>query len=131
MTTSDNAPLRASERTEPGRPGPGSTEPRPAEQGLPEQRSAGQEASGRGFPVRPSTAQPRIWRNDYSLLEPAVLGEWVPELSVSVVVPAHGHAEKLALVLASLAAQSYPAHLMEVVVVDEDEDEDDKDEDDP
>ncbi|WP_460778738.1 glycosyltransferase family 2 protein, partial [Nocardiopsis nanhaiensis] len=59
------------------------------------------------------------WRNDYSLLEPAVLGEWVPELSVSVVVPAHGHPEKLALVLASLAAQSYPAHLMEVLVVDD------------
>ncbi|WP_460755330.1 glycosyltransferase family 2 protein [Nocardiopsis oceani] len=65
------------------------------------------------------TDQPRIWRNDYSLLEPAVLGEWVPALSVSVVVPAHGHPEKLALVLASLAAQSYPAHLMEVVVVDD------------
>ncbi|GAB3707600.1 hypothetical protein GCM10028793_40120 [Nocardiopsis oceani] len=48
-----------------------------------------------------------------------MLGEWVPALSVSVVVPAHGHPEKLALVLASLAAQSYPAHLMEVVVVDD------------
>ena len=65
------------------------------------------------------TDQPRVWRNDYSVLEPPVLGEWVPVLSVSVVVPAHGHPEKLALVLASLAAQSYPAHLMEVVVVDD------------
>ncbi|MYR34205.1 glycosyltransferase [Nocardiopsis alba] len=47
------------------------------------------------------------------------MGGWEPSLSVSVVVPAHGGSEKLALVLASLAAQSYPAHLMEVVVVDD------------
>ena len=65
------------------------------------------------------TEQPRLTRNDYSPLEPPALGEWTPALSVSVVIPAHGHPEKLALVLASLAAQSYPAHLTEVVVVDD------------
>jgi glycosyltransferase involved in cell wall biosynthesis len=65
------------------------------------------------------TEQPRLTRNDYSPLEPPALGEWTPTLSVSVVIPAHGHPEKLALVLASLAAQSYPAHLTEVVVVDD------------
>ncbi|MCY9782607.1 glycosyltransferase [Nocardiopsis sp. EMB25] len=64
-------------------------------------------------------ARPRLRRNDYSPLRPAVLGEWTPTLSVSVVIPAFGHADKLALVLASLAGQSYPAHLMEVVVVDD------------
>ena len=63
--------------------------------------------------------QPRVFRNDYAPLTPPRLGEWTPTLSVSVVIPAHGHQDKLDLVLASLAAQSYPAHLMEVVVVDD------------
>ncbi|GHC97273.1 hypothetical protein GCM10007079_50650 [Nocardiopsis terrae] len=64
-------------------------------------------------------AQPRLRRNDYAPLTPPPLGEWTPTLSVSVVIPAHGHQDKLDLVLASLAGQSYPAHLMEVVVVDD------------
>ena len=64
-------------------------------------------------------SQPRIHRNDYTGLSVPGLGEWTPTLSVSVVIPAHGGPDKLALVLASLAAQSYPAHLMEVVVVDD------------
>ncbi len=63
--------------------------------------------------------QPRVRRNEYGPLAPPALGEWTPSLSVSVVVPAHGQPEKLALVLASLAGQSYPAHLMEVIVVDD------------
>ncbi|WP_187350647.1 glycosyltransferase [Glycomyces terrestris] len=55
-------------------------------------------------------------RNDYGpLTRPG--GE--PALRVSVVVPAHGHQDKLDVTLASLAAQTYPAHLMEVVVVDD------------
>ena len=65
------------------------------------------------------SAQPRVHRNDYTGLSVPGLGEWTPTLSVSVVIPAHGGPDKLALVLASLAAQSYPAHLMEVVVVDD------------
>uniref|UniRef100_UPI0004776EF0 glycosyltransferase n=1 Tax=Nocardiopsis ganjiahuensis TaxID=239984 RepID=UPI0004776EF0 len=63
--------------------------------------------------------QPWVFRNDYARLDVPALGEWTPTLSVSVVIPAHGGPDKLALVLASLAAQSYPAHLMEVVVVDD------------
>lgn len=63
--------------------------------------------------------QPRARNNDYSTIEVPRLGGWVPELSVSVVIPVFGRPEKLALVLAALAAQSYPAHLMEVVVVDD------------
>ncbi|CAL9416879.1 hypothetical protein SUDANB121_01789 [Nocardiopsis dassonvillei] len=63
--------------------------------------------------------QPRLVRNDFGPLTPATLGAWTPTLSVSVVIPAHGHPEKLAFVLAALAGQSYPAHLMEVVVVDD------------
>ncbi|WP_285733660.1 glycosyltransferase family 2 protein [Nocardiopsis sp. ATB16-24] len=63
--------------------------------------------------------QPHARRNDYSVLCPPPLGAWEPTLSVSVVVPAHGHPDKLAMVLASLSAQSYPSHLMEVIVVDD------------
>ncbi|WP_431872449.1 glycosyltransferase [Nocardiopsis eucommiae] len=63
--------------------------------------------------------QPLLRRNDYAPLAPPPVGEWTPTLSVSVVIPAHGQPAKLALVLASLAGQSYPAHLMEVVVVDD------------
>ncbi|WP_344894049.1 glycosyltransferase [Nonomuraea antimicrobica] len=47
------------------------------------------------------------------------LGAWSPALSVSVVIPAHGGQDKLDLTLAALAAQTYPEHLMEVLVVDD------------
>ncbi|WP_193518777.1 glycosyltransferase family 2 protein, partial [Nocardiopsis kunsanensis] len=58
-------------------------------------------------------------RNDYGSVVVPGVGEWEPWLSVSVVLPAYGHQEKLDLVLASLAAQSYPSRLLEVVVVDD------------
>jgi GT2 family glycosyltransferase len=63
--------------------------------------------------------QPRIRRNDYSALRPPAPGRWEPTLPVSVVIPAHGSAGKLDLTLASLAAQSYPSHLVETIVVDD------------
>ncbi|WP_067174318.1 glycosyltransferase [Microtetraspora niveoalba] len=63
--------------------------------------------------------RPRIRHNDYSPLVPAPVGGWRPELPVSVIVPAHGGQHRLDLVLASLAAQTYPAHLTEVVIVDD------------
>ncbi|MCD0443770.1 glycosyltransferase [Glycomyces sp. A-F 0318] len=59
---------------------------------------------------------PVLRRNDYGPLEPY---EGEPRLSVSVVVPAHGHQDKLDVTLASLAAQTYPSALLEVVVVDD------------
>ncbi|GAA1460753.1 glycosyltransferase [Nocardiopsis exhalans] len=68
---------------------------------------------------RDQPGQPRVFRNDYARLDLPRLGEWTPTLSVSVVIPAHGHQDKLDLVLAALAAQSYPAELTEVVVVDD------------
>lgn len=40
-------------------------------------------------------------------------------MTVSIVVPAYGSQEKLDLALASIAAQSYPEHLTEVIVVDD------------
>ncbi|MEV6984243.1 glycosyltransferase [Sphaerisporangium sp. NPDC051017] len=63
--------------------------------------------------------QPRIRHNDYDVLKPPAPGAWSPTLSVSVVIAAYGHQDKLDLTLAALAAQSYPGHLMEVVVVDD------------
>lgn len=63
--------------------------------------------------------QPRIRHNDYTSLEPPRLGEWSPRTAVSVVVPAFGNHDKLALVLAALASQSYPSNLLEVVVADD------------
>lgn len=63
--------------------------------------------------------RPALCRNDYSPLQPPPVGRWEPTLTVSVVIPAHGHQDKLDLVLAALAAQSYPQRLLEVVVVDD------------
>ncbi|WP_326820426.1 glycosyltransferase [Streptosporangium sp. NBC_01756] len=62
---------------------------------------------------------PPIRHNDYSPLAPPALGEWDPALSVSVIIPAYGGQHRLDLVLAALAAQTYPGHLMEVIVVDD------------
>ncbi|WP_433253130.1 glycosyltransferase [Streptosporangium sp. CA-135522] len=60
----------------------------------------------------------RITGNDYRGLTPPELGAWTPSLRVSVVVPAYGGQDKLDLVLAGLAAQTYPGALTEVIVVD-------------
>ena len=76
-------------------------------------------ARGAGTVTGEHGTRPLIRRNDYSVLEPPSLGEWEPELSVSVVIPAYGGQERLDLTLASMAAQSYPSGLMEVVVVDD------------
>ncbi|MFI6501073.1 glycosyltransferase [Nonomuraea typhae] len=63
-------------------------------------------------------ARPALRQNDYSPLTPPELGAWSPSLSVSVVIPAHA-GPYLEFTLAALAAQSYPDHLMEVLVVDD------------
>lgn len=63
--------------------------------------------------------QPVVRHNDYRTLQPPPLGQWEPRLSVSMVVPAYNYHRTLPYVLAGLAAQSYPAHLLEVVVVDD------------
>ncbi|KAB8197272.1 glycosyltransferase [Nonomuraea phyllanthi] len=64
------------------------------------------------------TAGPvRVRGNDYRILEPLLDG-FTPRLTVSVVVPAYGGQDKLDLVLAGLAGQTYPAELTEVIVVD-------------
>ena len=58
----------------------------------------------------------RVRGNDYRMLEPPET--YPPTLRVSVVVPAYGGQGKLDLVLAGLARQTYPAGLIEVIVVD-------------
>jgi glycosyltransferase involved in cell wall biosynthesis len=63
-------------------------------------------------------AIPRIRGNDYSILTPPEIGTWTPSMRVSVIVPAYNGQEKLDLTLAGLAEQSYPADLIEVIVVD-------------
>ncbi|MGH3516231.1 MAG: glycosyltransferase [Haloechinothrix sp.] len=63
--------------------------------------------------------QPRIRHNEYTVLTPAAIGTWQPTLSVSVVIPAWNCQEKLDLTLAGLAAQTYPDHLLDVIVVDD------------
>ncbi|GAB3198657.1 hypothetical protein GCM10027062_13370 [Nocardioides hungaricus] len=65
-------------------------------------------------------SQPRVRRNDWGSLDVPALGAWEPTLSVSVVIPAYGAQRLLPYVIAGLAAQTYPAHLLEVVVADDD-----------
>jgi GT2 family glycosyltransferase len=65
------------------------------------------------------TGQPHVRGNDWPSLRPPPLGGWGPTLSVTVVVPAHQAEATLPLTLASLASQTYPEDLMEVVVVDD------------
>ena len=67
----------------------------------------------------PATRVPRIRGNDHGVLAPPPLGAWTPRLSVSVIIPAHRSQRTLDLALAALAAQSYPAHLLEVIVADD------------
>ena len=63
--------------------------------------------------------QPVVRHNDWGSLAPPALGAWEPRLAVTVVVPTFNYQHTLPYVLAGLAAQSYPAHLLEVVVVDD------------
>jgi GT2 family glycosyltransferase len=71
-------------------------------------------------PAMDLSHQPRVRGNDWrSLLSPPDLGDWSPGLSVTVVIPSFNSAATLPYTLASLAAQSYPEHLLEVVVVDD------------
>jgi glycosyltransferase involved in cell wall biosynthesis len=61
----------------------------------------------------------RVRHNDYGTLEPPDIGTWRPALTVSVVIPARDCPEELERTLASLARQTYPTELTEVVVADD------------
>lgn len=64
-------------------------------------------------------AQPRVPHNRWDEIQVPTIGAWTPTKSVSVVVPAFNDHEELPRTLAALGAQSYPAELMEIVVVDD------------
>jgi len=61
----------------------------------------------------------QVRQNDYGVLRPPAIGSWRPELTVSVVIPAYDCGPALERTVASLAGQSYPAELIEVVVADD------------
>ncbi|GIF52731.1 GT2 family glycosyltransferase [Asanoa ferruginea] len=72
------------------------------------------------MPIQNDAAEPvRIFRNDWSVLQPPEIGRWTPTRTVSVVIPAYNCQESLNLTLASLAHQTYPAELLEVVIADD------------
>jgi glycosyltransferase involved in cell wall biosynthesis len=72
-----------------------------------------------GVSLQSAGPQPRVRDNDYGSLSPPALDGWAPHLPVSVVIPAYGAQHKLDLTLAALAAQTYPARLLEVVIADD------------
>ena len=63
--------------------------------------------------------QPRIRGNQWRSLQPPMIGAWEPRLTVTMVIPAHNAEATLPYCLAGLAAQTYPSHLLQVVVVDD------------
>ncbi|MDG4831982.1 glycosyltransferase [Solwaraspora sp. WMMD1047] len=65
---------------------------------------------------------PRVIRNDWSPVPVPDLDGWRPTMSVTVVIPAYRCQPTLDLTLASLSRQTYPADLLEVVVVDDSSD---------
>ena len=67
----------------------------------------------------PEPTDPRVFRNDWSTLTPPTVGSWTPGPTVSIVIPARNNQRQLDRLLACLTHQTYPAHLMEVVVVDD------------
>ncbi|MDG4821494.1 glycosyltransferase [Asanoa sp. WMMD1127] len=72
------------------------------------------------MPTPNDAAEPvRIFRNDWSVLQPPEIGSWTPTRTVSVVIPAYNCQESLNLTLASLAHQTYPEELLEVVIADD------------
>ncbi|MFI6501077.1 glycosyltransferase [Nonomuraea typhae] len=61
----------------------------------------------------------RVRHNDYGPLEPPAIGDWRPDLRVSVVIPAYNDQEGLDRTLTALAKQTYPAELTEIIVADD------------
>lgn len=70
-------------------------------------------------PAEAGPARVRIVRNDWGPLKPPPVGGWRPTRTLSVVIPAYNCQDSLDLTLASLAHQTYPAHLLEVVIADD------------
>ena len=77
------------------------------------------DATATGRIPRPDDLGGHVPGNRWDLLEAPELGTWVPEQTLSVVVPCYEARTELELTLAALAAQSYPPELTQVVVVDD------------
>ncbi|MBB5788438.1 glycosyltransferase family 2 protein [Jiangella mangrovi] len=60
-----------------------------------------------------------VSRQEWTTVAVPGLGTWTPILTVTVVLPAKDCQDELDLTLAALAAQTYPAELMDVIVVDD------------
>lgn len=67
----------------------------------------------------PSDPLPPVRQNLWRQAARDLPDGWEPWRTVSVVIPAYNDEGSLALTLASLAAQDYPEHLVDVVVVDD------------
>ncbi|WP_165492118.1 glycosyltransferase [Egibacter rhizosphaerae] len=66
-----------------------------------------------------SEAPPVVPDNRWDLLDPPDPGPWDPDVDVSLVVPCRDGHDALARTLATVAAQRYPAHRLEVIVADD------------
>src|SRR5680860_747629 len=57
--------------------------------------------------------------NRWDTLEPPAAESWVPQEVVTVVVTHYDSIRSLGLVLAGLAVQTYPPHLLQIIVADD------------
>ncbi len=60
-----------------------------------------------------------VAHNRWDLLDVPDLGTWTPTVTVTVVIPWYQQPDEVRLTLAALARQTYPAHLLQVVVADD------------
>ena len=60
-----------------------------------------------------------VYGNDWRILEPSQIGSSENSEKVSVILPCYMGQEELALTFAGLSKQTYPHHLLEVIVVDD------------
>lgn len=68
---------------------------------------------------QPGPPAARVRGNDWRALAPPTLGAWTPTRAVSVVIPHYRGEAVLGRTLAGVAEQSYPDHLLQVIVVDD------------
>ena len=64
-------------------------------------------------------ASPPIPGNDWSVLVPDPEATWTPQRSVSICIPTRNPGSGLVRTLRCLAAQTYPAELIEIVIADD------------
>jgi GT2 family glycosyltransferase len=70
-------------------------------------------------PVHPVPPPVAPSRNAWQTLDVPPLGHWSPTERVTVVIPHYAAEPKLALTLAALGEQTYPAPLLDIIVVDD------------